>query len=218
MERRADVVVCLTSGDAKNYSRAKRVEVIPNFARTSHGASIVRENRCLFVGRLCPEKDPLRLLRLWKEIVGRHPGWKLDICGEGELDKGVRAEIVRLSIEDSVQMHGHVSDVSRMYAQSAMLLLCSQTEGLPMVLIEAMRNGLPVVSTDCPYGPADIVENGANGFLLPMNDDTAFVDAVSVLIEDDVLRKEMGRKALESSAWFSREVIIRRWIELFVKR
>lgn len=218
MERRADVVVCLTSGDAKNYSRAKRVEVIPNFARTSHEASIVRENRCLFVGRLCPEKDPLRLLRLWKEIVGRHPGWKLDICGEGELDKGVRAEIVRLSIEDSVQMHGHVSDVSRMYAQSAMLLLCSQTEGLPMVLIEAMRNGLPVVSTDCPYGPADIVENGANGFLLPMNDDTAFVDAVSVLIEDDVLRKEMGRKALESSARFSREVIIRRWIELFVKR
>lgn len=218
MERRADVVVCLTSGDAKNYSRAKRVEVIPNFARTSHEASIVRENRCLFVGRLCPEKDPLRLLRLWKEIVGRHPSWKLDICGEGELDKGVRAEIVRLSIEDSVQMHGHVSDVSRMYAQSAMLLLCSQTEGLPMVLIEAMRNGLPVVSTDCPYGPADIVENGANGFLLPMNDDTAFVDAVSVLIEDDVLRKDMGRKAFESSARFSREVIIRRWIELFVKR
>ena len=218
MERRADVVVCLTSGDAKNYSGAKRVEVIPNFTRTSHEASMVRENRCLFVGRLCPEKNPLRLLRLWKEIVGRHPGWKLDICGEGELDKEVRAEIVRLSIEDSVQMHGHVSDVSRMYAQRAMLLLCSQTEGLPMVLIEAMRNGLPVVSMDCPYGPADIIKNGENGYLVPMNDDTGFVDAVSVLIGDDVLRKEMGKKALETSARFSREVIIRRWKELFVKR
>ena len=218
MERRADVVVCLTRGDAKNYSRAKRVEVIPNFVTSIPSSSCERENRCLFVGRLCPEKDPLRLLRLWKKIVGRHPNWKLDICGEGELDKEVRAEIVRLSIEDSVQMHGHVSNVSKMYAQSAMLLLCSLTEGLPMVLIEAMRNGLPVVSTDCSYGPADIVKDGENGFLVPQDDDDAFVDAVSVLIGDDMMRKEMGRKALETSARFSREVIIRRWKELFVKR
>jgi glycosyltransferase involved in cell wall biosynthesis len=87
-----------------------------------------------------------------------------------------------------------------------------------MVLIEAMRNGLPVVSMDCPYGPADIIKNGENGYLVPMNDDTGFVDAVSVLIGDDVLRKEMGKKALETSARFSREVIIRRWKELFVKR
>jgi glycosyltransferase involved in cell wall biosynthesis len=99
-----------------------------------------------------------------------------------------------------------------------MLLLCSHTEGLPMVLIEAMRNGLPAVSTDCLYGPADIIKDGENGFLVPRDDDEAFVDAVSVLIRDDMMRKEMGRKALETSAWFSREVIIRRWIELFVKR
>ena len=61
-------------------------------------------------------------------------------------------------------------------------------------------------------------KNGENGYLVPMNDDTGFVDAVSVLIGDDVLRKEMGKKALETSARFSKEVIIRRWIELFVKR
>lgn len=218
MEHRADVVVCLTNGDAQNYAKAKRVEVIPNFVTTSSAPSCERGNRCLFVGRLCQEKDPLRLLRLWKEIVGRHPGWHLDICGEGVLEKDVRAEIECLSIEDSVQMHGQVSDISRMYAQSAMLLLCSQTEGLPMVLIEAMRNGLPVVSTDCPYGPADIICDGENGFLVSKNDDAAFVNAVSVLIGNDLLRKNMSVKAQETSERFSKEKVICRWKELFVKR
>lgn len=218
MEHRADVVVCLTNGDAKNYSKAKRVEVIPNFVTTCPVPSCERVNRCLFVGRLCQEKDPLRLLRLWKEIVGRHPGWQLDICGEGEMDKDVRVEIERLSIVDSVRVHGHVSGISKMYAQSAMLLLCSQTEGLPMVLIEAMQNGLPVVSTDCPYGPADIINDGENGFLVPQNDDDAFVDAVSLLIGNDLLRKNMSVKAQESSAMFSKENVICRWKELFVKR
>ena len=218
MERRADVVVCLTNGDAQNYTKARKVVVIPNFAVTSHTPSCERGNRCLFVGRLCTEKDPLRLLHLWKEIVGRHSDWQLDICGEGELGKEVRAEIERLSIGGSVKMHGQLSDVSKMYAQSAMLLLCSRTEGLPMVLIEAMRSGLPVVSTDCPYGPADIIEDGENGFLVSQDDDAAFVKAVSMMIENQTMRKRMGEKALEMSARFSKEAIINRWKELFLRK
>ncbi len=218
MERRADVVVCLTNGDAQNYTKVRRVEVIPNFVRTTPIHSCRRVCKCLFVGRLCPEKDPLRLVRLWKQVVDKYSDWQLDICGEGELSNEVRAEIERLSIKDNVQMYGQVSDVSKMYAQSAMLLLCSITEGLPVVLIEAMRSGLPVVSTDCPYGPADVIKDGENGFLVPQEDDIAFVDAVSALIENEMLRKKMGVKALETSVRFSKEVIIHRWKELFVKR
>jgi glycosyltransferase involved in cell wall biosynthesis len=99
-----------------------------------------------------------------------------------------------------------------------MLVLCSKTEGLPMVLIEAMQSGVPVVSVDCPYGPADIIRNGENGFLVPMNDDDAFVDAVSTLIEDEALRKSMGIKAQETSERFSKEKVMHRWTELFLKR
>ena len=218
MERRADVVVCLTNGDAQNYTKARKVVVIPNFAVTSHTPSCERGNRCLFVGRLCTEKDPLRLLHLWRQIREVHSGWQLDICGEGELSKEVRAEIERLSIGGSVKMHGQLSDVSKMYAQSAMLLLCSRTEGLPMVLIEAMRSGLPVVSTDCPYGPADIIEDGENGFLVSQDDDAAFVKAVSMMIENQTMRKRMGEKALEMSERFSKEAIINRWKELFLRK
>ena len=211
MERRVDAVVCLTKGDAANYVRAKRVEVIPNFTGIRPNPHSEEGRRCLFVGRLCPEKDPLRLVSLWKSIVKGHPGWQLDICGGGELETEVRAEVERLGISDSVVLHGQVSDIGGMYAKSAMLLLCSRSEGLPMVLIEAMRNGLPVVSTDCPYGPADIIRNGENGFLVPQDDDAAFVRSVSELMEDSCLREQMGRNASEMSAEYSKRNVIEKW-------
>ena len=214
MERRADVVVCLTQGDARNYTKARRVEVIPNFTSVDSHCSFNSSrssNSCLFVGRLSPQKDPLRLVRLWKMIVAKHPEWQLEICGDGELETEVRAEVERLGISGSVVMHGNVSDISDMYSKSAMLLLCSHTEGLPMVLIEAMRNGLPAVSTDCLYGPADIIKDGENGFLVPRDDNEAFVRAVSTLIEKPLLRESMGEKARDMSARYSKHNVIEIW-------
>ena len=225
MERKADVVVCLTKADAMNYSKAKRVEVIPNFAEDTISAETKASHqderegkRAVFVGRLCLEKDPLRLLRLWRNIVAKHPTWVLDIFGKGELEDAVRMEIERLGIADSVILHGHTSDVSEVYGSADILLLCSRTEGLPMVLIEAMRNGLPVVSTDCPYGPSDIIENGETGLLVPQNDDEAFVKAVSALMTDESLRKRMGERARKASAKFSKDAIIQRWKKLLLER
>jgi glycosyltransferase involved in cell wall biosynthesis len=80
-----------------------------------------------------------------------------------------------------------------------------------MVLIEAMRNGLPAVSTDCPYGPADIIKDGENGFLVPRDDDEAFVRAVSTLIEKPLLRESMGEKARDMSARYSKHNVIEIW-------
>ncbi len=190
MERRVDTVVCLTKGDAANYRRAKHVEVIPNF--TSINGEWRMENgewrTCLFVGRLCPEKNPLRLLRLWQIISEKNAHLHLDIYGEGEMAPSMRQEIVRLGIAESVTMHGAATDMARVYAEHDLLLLTSQTEGLPMVLIEAMRCGLPAVSLDCPYGPADVIEHGVTGYVVPQSDDEGFVQSVLKLMKDDALR------------------------------
>ena len=218
MERRADVVVCLTQGDACNYTKARRVEVIPNFVRPHVVPFCEGKKRCLFVGRLCSEKDPLRLVRLWKSIVACHPEWTLDIYGAGEQEEAVRKEITHLGIGDSVVMHGYISDMSEVYAQGGILLLCSRTEGLPMVLIEAQNYGLPAVSTDCPYGPADIIKDGDNGFLVPQDNDGAFVDAVSSLMADASLRTRMAERARKTSARYSMEKIMEDWRKLFLER
>jgi glycosyltransferase involved in cell wall biosynthesis len=86
-----------------------------------------------------------------------------------------------------------------------------------MVVMEAMRYGLPVVSTDCQYGPADMIENGKNGFLVPQNDDEAFVNAVSALMADEALRKRMGERARKTSVRYSREAIVERWKKMFLE-
>lgn len=218
MERRVNAVVCLTKEDARNYHRATHVEVIPNFTRIR---SIVRpeerkeQKRCVFVGRLCPEKDPLRLLALWSKVKKDNPDWTMDIYGEGEMGQEVREAVVNMGQNHSVRVHGFTDNVAKVYAESDILLLTSYTEGLPMVLIEAMRCGLPVVSTDCPHGPAEIINNGENGFLIPQDDDAAYIRAVSTLMRDASLRQRMGRCAMESSKRYSMPEIINRWKDFF---
>lgn len=221
MERRVDAVVCLTRQDALHYGRAGNVEVIPNFTtlfcppeKLLSCRSQTRK-RCVFVGRLCREKNPLRLLRLWKQIVERQPDWHLDIYGGGELENRVGQEIHRLGIEQSVSLHGFVSDVVSVYASADVLLLTSVAEGLPMVIIEAMKCALPVVSTDCPYGPADIIEHGRTGFLVPLDDDAAYVETVCSLMSDGELRQRMGMEARRASVKFGKDQIISRWKTLF---
>lgn len=221
MERRVDSVVCLTKQDAGNYARAKRVTVIPNFSPIRNLENLdytMSKRRCLFVGRLCPEKNPLRIIRLWRDVVEKHPDWTLDIYGTGELEGYVRMAIREFGVEDKVVMHGNTRDIVSAYAEGSILLLASRTEGFPLVLIEAMQCGLPVVSVDCPCGPSDIIQNGENGFLVNQDDDAAFVKYVSLLIENDSLREKMGRRALKTSEIYQKDAIIGRWKDFFKKK
>jgi glycosyltransferase involved in cell wall biosynthesis len=96
-----------------------------------------------------------------------------------------------------------------------MLLLTSKFEPFGLVLPEAMSCGLPVVAFDCPYGPADIITDGEDGFLIKNRDVRAFADRVCQLIENPQLRKEMGQHAIASSQRYSANRIMPQWKQLF---
>ena len=216
MERKADTIVCLTNADAQNYPHAKRIEVIPNFTTISDSQQPdYSRQTCIFLGRLCPEKNPLRLLRLWHKINELHPDWHLHIYGTGPMEDEVKNEIIRLKLAKSVKMLGHTSDIKQAYLSGSILLLTSNTEGLPMVLIEAQEFGLPVVCFDCPYGPSDIIHNGKNGYLIPLSDDETFISAVDKLINSSALREQMGDNAKQQSSEYNKVAIIQRWKHFF---
>ena len=97
-------------------------------------------------------------------------------------------------------------DIYGKMKEASIYVLSSVFEGFPLVLIEAMSVGLPVVSYSCPTGPKDIVEDGKNGFLVPVNDEMKMAEKICTLIEDENLRKMMGKEAFLSSKKYKIEV------------
>lgn len=219
MERRVSTIVCLTPSDQAEYRRHHRchdIRVIPNFTTiTPIATPDYTRKRCLFVGRLCPEKDIDRLLRLWTAISRINPDWSLDLYGQGQLSTHIHQQITTTPALHNVTLHHHTTHIAAEYARGGILLLSSKTEGFPLSILEAMQCALPVVSVDCPSGPSSLIENGVTGYCTPYHDDQAFVHAVTTLIRDTKLRSTMGQHARQRASQYSRSHIIQQWLDLF---
>jgi glycosyltransferase involved in cell wall biosynthesis len=217
---RLDLVSTLTEGDAEHYRRhlqgRTRVECMPN------GVPDVGGNRAgldakvvVAAGRLGPQKGFDRLLPAWAQVAEEHPGWQLKIFGSGHAMKPLRRQIRKLGIEDSAQMMGFTPNLHEEMANASLYVMSSRKEGFPMVLLEAMAVGLPVVSFDCPTGPRDIIREGVDGHVVPDGDAGALAAAMGSLMADAERRKAYGAAAVEGAARYDVAKIARRWETLF---
>ena len=216
---RLDIVSTLTPGDAEAYRRhlagATRVECMPNGVPDVGGnRASLDEKVVVAAGRLGRQKGFDRLLRAWARVIGDHPGWQLKIFGSGVDMKPLRRQIRRLGIEDSAHMMGFTSSLHEEMARASLYVMSSRKEGFPMVLLEAMAVGLPVVSFDCPTGPRDIVREGVDGHVVPEGDVDALAAAMGGLMGDPDRRKAYGRAAVEGARRYDLASITRRWEEL----
>ena len=108
-----------------------------------------------------------------------------------------------------------VADIQAKYLESSIFVLSSRFEGFGMVLIEAMACGVPCVTFDCPYGPADIVSHQEDGLVLRNDAISAFAQSIIHLIEDDQLRKDFGKAAKQNVRRYLPEVVMPQWDALF---
>ncbi len=156
------------------------------------------EDLVLAVGRLSKVKDFSTLLRAFARVSGSRPA-RLLILGEGRQ----RAKLLRiarkLNIEDRVAMPGYVDNPYAFMARASVFVLSSRHEGLGNVLIEALACGCPCVSTDCPSGPAEILEGGRIGPLVPVGDDVALADAIEHMLNAPPDKQALQRKARQFS-------------------
>ena len=214
-ELSAERIVCLTSGDAKEYKHAKQVDIIPNYINNikSH-VEDYSVKKAIAVGRLEYQKGFDILIDCWKEIAKQYPDWKLDIYGEGAYREELQRQINSLQLGYKVKLCGRNTNIIEIYTQYSLHLMTSRYEGLPMTLIEAQSCGLSSVVFDYQYGASDIVSNGHNGLIIEQGNRKLFIEAAMKMMSSKELRKEYGINALEIVKRFSKENIFKKWIKL----
>lgn len=214
---KAQMIVALTEGDAEDWRKDfSNVCVIPDMVHLNEGGlSSLKNKRVIWVGRFDYQKRPMEILIIWQMVIPHFPDWHLDIYGEGMLQ--LELENVVKSLNMNIHIHKPTDHIFEAYSGSSMLLSTSLFEPFGLVLPEAMSCGLPVVAYDCPYGPADIITDGVDGFLIRNRDIHAFADKVCQLIEDEDLRHRMGQNGIVSSQRYRADVIMPKWVDLFQK-
>jgi glycosyltransferase involved in cell wall biosynthesis len=165
----------------------------------------------LAIGRLVEQKGFDVLLDAFSMVTDRLPDSDLTLLGEGPWRERLQAQASMLGVADRVSLPGIVSDPERSMATSDLFVLSSRWEGFPNVLLEAMACGMAVVSTDCPSGPRDIVRDGHDGLLVPVDDARSMARAMAALLEDGHRRRELGMNARKVTERFSEERIAARW-------
>ena len=216
--RRFDKFVVLTNEDKGYWGALPNIMVIPNAAmHVSNKYSDVSPHRVIAVGRLDYQKGFDRLIQAWELIQksGRYSDWQLDIFGQGEWRKMLQQAVDDKGLSDSVLINQPTQDIGKEYAGSSMLVMSSHYEGFPMVMIEAMACGLPVVSFDYKCGPRDIIQDGQNGLIVTDGDIQGLADAMMRLMNDESLRKQMSERAKKVVDIYSEKTVMKQWTELF---
>ncbi|MFE9252731.1 glycosyltransferase family 4 protein [Streptomyces sp. NPDC007088] len=223
--RRLDAFVTVSEADAAHYREAlpdapTTIRCIPNAVPAPAVRTATLNSRTVVAaGRLVPVKRYDRLIRAFAEVSPSCPDWSLRLYGRGPDKPRLRALIEELGLYDTVRLMGAVSPIETEWAKGAVAAVSSDMESFGMTIVEAMHCGVPVVATDCPHGPAEIISHHRNGLLVPLSPSTgddvsAYASALRTLMEDDGLRRELGSSAQVTAARYSPDGIARQYQDL----
>lgn len=174
----------------------KPIEVEPVLRERLWGSP--SDHCILSVGTLKAQKDHKTLIEAFA-LLPKRLNAKLAILGEGSLRPELEMLVRRLGLEGRVLMPGFVLDPYPWYQTADLFVLSSRWEGFGNVIVEALECGVPVVSTDCPSGPAEILQNGRFGSLVPVQDKVAMADAITRALQQSVDRVALRRRAEDFS-------------------
>ncbi|MEV2254027.1 glycosyltransferase family 4 protein [Streptomyces sp. NPDC050147] len=218
---RLDVLTTTTEADARAYRRMMRlpgvhVQAVPNPV-PAPGIEPADGNQKWVVaaGRLAPVKRYDLLIRAFDQVRAQRPDWRLRIYGGGKQKDKLRALIEELGLYNHVFLMGPAHPIEPEWAKGSIAAVTSSLESFGMTIVEAMRCGLPVVATDCPHGPGEIIDNGVDGRLVEVGNPDAIAGGLLELINNDTLRRRMGGAALEDSERFDPARIAERYDAMF---
>lgn len=216
-----DALAVLTETDRASYqevlsSASTRLVRIPNAVPILDGGTADASNNAVVAaGRLGNQKGFDMLIRAFAAVKARHPDWRLRIYGSGQWRDRLQGMIANYGLTGHVALMGRAPNMGEEFARGSIFALSSRFEGFPMVLIEAMSKGLPVVAFDCPTGPAELVVTGENGVLVERGDVDGFAAALNDLVEDGDKRETCAVGARKTARDYELDVVCAQWDDLF---
>lgn len=216
----ADACVLQTARAAEWFppSFRKKSVVIPNAVAEEFFTCGKHDNAGSYwvaVGRLVEQKNYPMMLRAFRAVVNELPGERLRIYGGGDLHGRLQELIDELGLGANVSLRGVTRDVAGVLSGAKGFLLASDYEGMPNALMEALAMGVPCVATDCPCGgPAELIEDGANGLLVRVGDADHMAKAIIRLSKDPEERRRIGVEAELRAFALRPEKVFPRWREL----
>lgn len=211
----ADAVVSLGTADRAWFHNAwgdacPPLATIPNFLPACfYPRSGLTQPRVVAAGRLVPAKHLDHAVRAFASV--RLPGWTMRVFGDGPQRRSLQRLAGQLGVGNEVELVPFVPNLVEELAKASILVMASKSEGQPLVALEALAAGVPIISYDCPGGIRSIVEDGGNGFLVPQDDIEELGKCVRLLMEDAELRARLGVGALRRASRFAPDGIVDAW-------
>lgn len=214
---KSDVIVFQTKGAKSFFSKKVQNKgvIIPNPINNKFLASNIhqkKDNIIINVGRLESQKNHELLIKACKNVFKKNNDWILRIYGEGSLKKHLKFLINDLNMNDKIYLMGRCNNLDKELKKGKIFVLCSNYEGMPNALMEAMACGLACVSTDCPCGgPSELIENNKNGLLVPVNNTKELEKAINKIIVDNELQKKLSNNSKRIIELYNFDVIMKDW-------
>lgn len=212
---RAYGLITMTKGALAFFPETMRRRgwVIPNMADWQHVKPLHANTMLTFtaVGRLTEQKGFDLLISAFAAVAGRHPEWRLRIWGDGAQRQVLERQVDELGLSGRVELPGVSASPGSWIETADAFVLSSRYEGWGLVLGEAMAAGLPCVSFDCPFGPADMITDSVDGLLVADGNTDALAQAMSRIMDDPELRAFLAGNAKGAAQRFAPEQIGARW-------
>ena len=214
--KKLDQLVVLTKEDEEKLKLThQNVTQIYNFSPlVPTEKAPLNQKKIVAVGKLDPQKG-FDLLIEACTFIKNWDGWILEIYGQGPDEEQLRSQISSHHLEQHIFLKGITQKVAEVYHSASFYVLSSRFEGFPMVLLEAISFGLPIVSFDCVTGPNEVVHNDDCGILVDDGNTEKLGEAIQRLIENQKEREEKSERAFQKSRIFSKDEIMKQWTDLF---
>ena len=219
IESKYDFLVVL-SEEEKSFYTSKNAVVIPNPIAINSKIQIAKiennENIAVAVVRFAAVKQLEKMITIWSSFIAINPTWKLHIFGSigNDYFKKIERLVFDNNMQNSVVFKGQSNAIQNEIAKSKVVLMTSEQECFPLLILEANSVGIPVISFDCPTGPRNIIHHKTDGILVEYNNCDSFVKELVAFDADATYQNHLSKNATEKAKKYTAERIMNKWNEL----